>query len=241
MGGIWWQIRKQWEHSGKQCPEKWVQKLQTRWSNWYRGLKCDWMMMTKISSLANLKALTTLLSLSLSVGWPEWYSIIKPEGRGPNDSSDLSHTFCISSQAQLGMMSPNPTHTSPKHVRQGITTIQLGRYGQISPCDWILCRKRSSWVGCEDREYVIYKSVRACFCLFGVRVHVCVWSSAACALAGSVATTQQCPCNVSDEWPTALAAQKPSLKSRVSLSVSNALRVRRCCLRARVHLQACFL
>lgn len=171
----------------------------------------------------------------------KWYSIIKPEGRGPNDSSDLSHTFCISSQAQLGMMSPNPTHTSPKHVRQGITTIQLGRYGQISPCDWILCRKRSSWVGCEDREYVIYKSVRACFCLFGVRVHVCVWSSAACALAGSVATTQQCPCNVSDEWPTALAAQKPSLKSRVSLSVSNALRVRRCCLRARVHLQACFL
>lgn len=171
----------------------------------------------------------------------KWYSIIKPEGRGPNDSSDLSHTFCISSQAQLGMMSPNPTHTSPKHVRQGITTIQLGRYGQISPCDWILCRKRSSWVGCEDGEYVIYTSVRACLCLFGVRVHVCVWRSAACALAGSVATTQQCPCNVSDEWPTALAAQKPSLKSRVSLSVSNALRVRRCCLRARVHLQACFL
>lgn len=77
----------------------------------------------------------------------EWYSIIKPEGRGLNDSSDLSRTFCISSQAQLGMMSPNPTHTSPKHVRQGITTIQLGRYGQISLCDWILCRERSLSVG----------------------------------------------------------------------------------------------
>lgn len=88
----------------------------------------------------------------------KWLSIIKPEGRGPNDSSDLAYTFCISSQTEVGMMPPNPTHTSPKHVRQGITTIQLGRYGQISLCDWILCREKRLRVSCGDGECV--------FCVF---------------------------------------------------------------------------
>lgn len=122
--------------------------------------------------------LTTFLSLPLFLyGLTcKWYSIIRPEGRGPNDSSDLSNTFCISSQAQLGMMSPNPTHTSPKHVRQGITTIQLGRYGQISLCDWILGRERSLWVGCGD--------VCVCVGFCTARVHVCVWSRGVHALAG---------------------------------------------------------
>lgn len=44
------------------------------------------------------------------------------------------------------------------------------------------------------------------------------------AWAGSGAT-ERCPCNVSDERPMALPAQKPSLKSRVSLRDSNALRL----------------
>lgn len=46
-------------------------------------------------------------------------------------------TFCTGCKAQHSTMSLNPTHTSPKHVRQRITPIQLRRYGQTSPCDWI--------------------------------------------------------------------------------------------------------
>lgn len=73
----------------------------------------------------------------------EWHSIIKTWRQGVrNDSSDLCGTFCTSSKAQLGMMSPNPSNTSPKDVRQRITAIQLGRCGQISLCDWIPWRKR---------------------------------------------------------------------------------------------------
>lgn len=106
--------------------------------------------------------------ISVSLSFSEahkWYSIIKPEVRGPNDSSDFSHSFCISSQAQLGTMSPNPTHTSPKHVRQGITTIQLWRYSQISLCDWILCTERSLWVGCEEEGCAAYMCVCSGLCL----------------------------------------------------------------------------
>lgn len=46
-------------------------------------------------------------------------------------------TFCTGCKAQHSTMPLNRTHTSPKHVRQRITTIQLRRYGQTSPCDWI--------------------------------------------------------------------------------------------------------
>lgn len=97
-------------------------------------------MITKIGIRANFKTprhISVSVPLFLYGLTHKWYSIIKPEGRGPNNSSDIFHTFCISSKAQLGVMSPNPPHTSPKHVRQRITAIQLGRYGQISLCDWI--------------------------------------------------------------------------------------------------------
>ena len=71
----------------------------------------------------------------------------------------------------------------------------------------------------------LYMCVRACECLCTVHVGMFVWSSGVHALAGSGATTEQFPCNVSDEWPTALPGQKPSLKSWVSLRDSNALRL----------------
>lgn len=63
-------------------------------------------------------------------------------------------TFCADCKAQHGMMSLNPTHTSPKHVRQRITAIQLRRYGQISPCDWI--------PSSEERPSGLWVCVRAC-------------------------------------------------------------------------------
>lgn len=131
---------------------------------------------------------------------------------------------CISSKAQLGMMSRNPTNTSPEDVRQRITTIQLGRYGQISLCDWIPWRERCLWVGCGDVFYMcVY--VHASVCVLQ-RVHMFVSEVVVCMPWQEVgATTEQCLCNVSDEWPTALQAQKPSLKSRMSFSVSNALRL----------------
>lgn len=176
------------------------------------------------SQLLNTDHISVSLPLFLCGLTRKWYSIIKPEGRGPNDSSDLSRTFCISSKAQLGMMSPNPTNTSPEDVRQRITTIQLGRYGQISLCDWIPWRERRLWVGCGD-----VLSICVCMCL---RPSVCCEAcTCLCVIVVCMpwqevgATTEQCLCNVSDEWPTALPAQKSSLKSRMSFSVSNALRL----------------
>lgn len=66
--------------------------------------------------IGTISSATTSLSLLLfphKLTYKE-QSIGKPEHRVQNDSLNLSHTFCISSLAQRGMISPNPTYTSPK-------------------------------------------------------------------------------------------------------------------------------
>lgn len=78
-------------------------------------------------------------------------------------------TFCTDCKAQYGMMSLNPTHTSPKHVRQRITAIQLRRYGQISQCDWIPrseAHLSGPWV-CVPAAKCATQSVKWCRSCFG--------------------------------------------------------------------------